>query len=254
MGEKVAIFSPQTFRFFRELGRNNHKAWMDVNRERYRAHVVGPLRALLDALVDDVRRLNPEFDISGRTGANLSRINRDIRFAADKSPYRTQMYLMFSDQRAKEGDDGQLYVGVSPDTLTAGFRIYGQGRESRLARTAVPRALEHSAWLAQQARHLGKKYESYWYSTEKGAWTKHAGWPLRPEEWKRLKGWIVRRRVKPARATRPGFPGEVARIFRELFPLYEFTSAAKWKLRAQLREISTRGRDRSDPSPLRMTS
>jgi uncharacterized protein (TIGR02453 family) len=229
MSGKGAIFTPETFRFFRELARNNRKAWMDANRERYRAHVVAPLRALLDELAPVAQQLNPEFDVSGRTGRNFSRINRDIRFAADKSPYRTQMYLMFSDQRAVDGDDGQLYVGISPDAVTSGFRIYGQGRESRLARTAVPRVAENSAWLEQQARKLRKKYQSYWYSVDKGEWTKHDGWPTKPEQWKRLKGWIVRRKMRPAAATRAGFPEEVARAFREVFPLYQFTSAPQWK-------------------------
>jgi uncharacterized protein (TIGR02453 family) len=229
MGRHDAIFSPETFGFFRELSRNNRKAWMDANRERYRQHVVEPLRALLDALTPAVQQLNPEFDVSGRTGANFSRINRDIRFAADKSPYRTQMYLMFSDQRAADGDDGQLYVGVSAEAVTSGFRIYSQGRDSRLARTTIPRASENSAWLKQQARRLRRKYQSYWYSVEKGEWTKHGGWPARPEEWKRLKGWIVRRKMKPAAATRAAFPREVAKVFREVFPLYRFTSSPKWK-------------------------
>ncbi len=229
MGVKGAIFGAETFRFFRELGRNNRKAWMDENRERYRAQVVEPLRALLDALTPAALKLNPEFDVSGRTGRNFSRINRDIRFAADKSPYRMQMYLTFSDQRAADGDDGQLYVGVSPDAVTAGFRMYGQGRESRLARTAVPRATENTAWLAQQARRLGKKYDSYWYAVEKGEWTKHDGWPTRAEDWKRLKGWIVRCKMKPAAATRAGFTAQVSRIFHDVFPLYQFASSPKWK-------------------------
>ncbi len=229
MSGRRAIFSTETFRFFRELARNNRKAWMDENRERYRAHVVEPLRALLDALAPAALQLNPGFDISGRTGSNFSRINRDIRFAADKSPYRTQMYLTFSDQRAADGDDGQLYVGVSPEAVTAGFRIYSQGRDSRLARTAIPRAAQNGTWLAQQARRLGRKYDSYWYSLEKGEWSKHDGWPTRPEDWKRLKGWIVRRKMKPAAATLAGFAAEVGKIFRDVFPLYQFTSAAKWK-------------------------
>jgi uncharacterized protein (TIGR02453 family) len=228
-GAKGAIFSAETFRFFRELGRNNRKEWMDANRERYRAHVVEPLRALLGALAPAVQKLNPEFDVSGRTGSNFSRINRDIRFAADKSPYRTQMYLMFSDQRAADGDDGQLYVGISPEAITAGFRIYGGGRESRLARITLPRAAESGAWLARQARRLGRKYDSYWYSTEKGEWTRHDGWPLKSEQWKRLKGWIVRRKMKPGVATRSGFTAEVGKIFRDVFSLYEFTSSPKWK-------------------------
>jgi len=245
MKRNTRIFDPQTFRFFRELGRNNRKEWMDANRERYRASIVEPFRRLLDALAPAALKLNPDFEIGGRTGKNFSRINRDIRFAADKSPYRTQMYLFFSDRRVEEGDpsaslpstalragragDGQLYVGLSADAVTAGFRMYGMGRASRMAQLAVPRAMENGVWLERQKRRLSRKYESYWYATHKGEWTKRKGWPTTPEEWKRLKGWIVRRKMSPAAATRPGFVREVSRVFRELFPLYEFTSAPRWR-------------------------
>ncbi len=231
MGGQAAIFSPETFRFFRELGRNNRKEWMDRNRERYRAQVVEPFRALLDALAPVVLKLNPEFDTSGRTGTNFSRINRDIRFATDKSPYRTQMYLTFADQRSKGWQGAQLYTGLSTDAVTAGFRIYSDynSKESALAQVARPRALQNPRWIERQQRRLGKKYDSYWYSVEKGEWTKHDGWPKRPEDWNRLKGWIVRRKMKPAAATRASFPGEVSKVFKEVFPLYVFTSSLRWR-------------------------
>jgi len=224
-----ASFTADTFRFFRDLSRNNRKAWMDANRERYRQFVVQPFRALLDRLAPEALRLNPQFDTSGRTGSNFSRINRDIRFAVDKSPYRSQMYLMFSDQRAADGDDAQLYLGASAEAVTSGFRIYGQGKKTRLARLARPRATEHPLWLEQQARKLRLRYESYWYSVEKGEWTKHTGWPTRPDDWKKLKGWIVRRKMSPRSVVRSGFLADVNRIFREVFPLYQFVSSPKWK-------------------------
>lgn len=227
MPNKDGIFAADTFRFFRELARNNHKAWMDENRDRYRAAVVEPFRALLDRLAPAVRKLNAQFDTSGRTGVNFSRINRDIRFAADKSPYRAQMYLKFSAEGAQQ--DGQLYVGVSADAVTTGFRIYYESRESRLARVAIPRAREHEPWLARQAHRLAKNYESYWYTSERGEWTKHNGWPTEPADWKRLKGWIVRRKLRPSAATHPQFVPEVGKVFRELYPLYRFTSSPAWK-------------------------
>jgi uncharacterized protein (TIGR02453 family) len=215
-----------TFRFFRDLSRNNHKPWMDANRERYRSCVVEPLRAMLEQLAPAALKLNSQFHCSGRTGVNFSRINRDIRFAADKSPYRPHMYLFFG-----EGDPngGQLYVGVAADCATTGFRIYGSGRESPLVLFGRPRGREHSAWLERQKRRLGKKYESYWYSTEKGQWMKHRGWPLKAEEWKKLQGWIVRRKFVPGKATRAGFERQVAKVHRELYPLYCFTASPQWK-------------------------
>jgi len=66
------VFGKETFQFFRELARNNRKAWMDENRERYQACIVQPLRRMLEELSPSVLRLNENFDVSGRT-ARISR-------------------------------------------------------------------------------------------------------------------------------------------------------------------------------------
>jgi uncharacterized protein (TIGR02453 family) len=226
---RSAIITAETFRFLRELAHNNSKAWMDANRERYQAHVVAPFRALLEALAPAALQLHDGFDTSGRTGANFSRINRDIRFAKDKTPYRAQMYLTFKDAAEGENPGGQLHAGVAADAVTVGFRIYAEAKTSKLVQLAAPRAAENPAWIKKQHKRLGKKFESYWYSVEKAEWTKHDGWPLEPESWKRIRGWVVRKKMKPAAATRPAFPAETAKIFRELAPLYHFASSARWK-------------------------
>jgi uncharacterized protein (TIGR02453 family) len=227
MPQAKPIFTRETFRFFQELARHNKKEWMDANRERYQQHVVAPFRALLEALAPAALKLNAHFDVSGRTGVNFSRINRDIRFSKDKSPYRLQMYLFFSDRRAQDGD-AQLYVGLSADAVTAGVRIYGGERDSRLVRLAAPRAQENLKWLSAQARKLGRKYDSYWYSSEKGDWRQRGGFPLAAGDWKRIRGWVVRKKMQPAAALRAGFAKDAAKILAEVFPLYKFLSADRW--------------------------
>lgn len=229
MPSNEAIFTAETFRFFRDLGRNNSKPWMDENRERYKRHVVEPLWCLLDALAPAAQKLHHGFCLSGRTGENLSRINRDIRFAKDKTPYYTHMYLFLSCSDAQDHPGGQLYVGVSAQAATIGFRIYHEGREGAVAFFCRPRALGNIDWLARQRKRLGRKFESYWYATEKGEWTKHPGWPRDAQEWKRTKGWIVRRKLAPSMAQRPAFRREVEKTFRDLFPLYCFSCLQDWK-------------------------
>ena len=221
--------TPDTFRFFRELSRHNHKDWMDTHRERYRQQLVEPMRALLNALAPAVLDLDAGFVINGKTGTNFSRINRDIRFARDKTPYHTRMYLTFPD--SPSGDGAQLYVGVAAGLVTAGFRIYGGSnlKNSPLGRLGAQRALTHPAWLAKQRKPLGRKYESYWHSMEKGEWTKNPGWPATPEQWKKLRAWIVRRAMKPSAATGAAFLKEVARVFKAVAPLARFASSTHWK-------------------------
>ncbi len=106
MASRTPVLTRQTLRFFKDLGRNNRKPWMDANRERYQTTVVQPLRRLIEELSQDVLKLDSSFEVSGRTGANLSRINRDIRFAKDKTPYKTQMYVKFCVPAPGGGETG----------------------------------------------------------------------------------------------------------------------------------------------------
>jgi hypothetical protein len=135
------------------------------------------------------------------------------------------MYLKFSVPLSGEMKSGQLYTGISADTVTAGFRIYAKPKRklSSIALIAELRIAENPKWLAQQKRRLGKKYESYWYTTVKGEWTKNNGWPT-TADWPRLQGWIVRKKLSPSTSIRATFCTDVAKIFRDLYPLLKFTS------------------------------
>jgi uncharacterized protein (TIGR02453 family) len=231
MPGRGAIITTATLRFFRELKRNNRKDWMDANREKYRSDVVETFRALLAALAPHVVQLHPGIDTSGRTGVNLSRINRDIRFARDKTPYHPHMYLTFPDPGAAENATTQLYVGISAEAVTAGFRAYAMGpaKKSPMRQIVLPRVVANPNWVAEQKKRLGRRYECYWYSTEKGEWTKHPGWPLSPSEWERLQGWVVRRKLPQSAATRPKFVTDICHVFGDLYPLFSFVSSTSWK-------------------------
>jgi uncharacterized protein (TIGR02453 family) len=225
MAKTEPIFTRDTFQFFSDLARHNHKTWMDANRERYQRCVVQPFRRLLDATAPAVLALDSHFDTTARGGRNFSRINRDIRFANDKTPYRAQMYLKFAVPFSGEGETGELYTGICASCVTAGFRIYSGSKlkTSALAQVAQPRVNAQPGWAGAQKKRLSRRYESYWYAVDKGEWTQQHGWPLTPEDWKRLRGWIVRRKLTTAAATRASFHGDLARVFRDLYPLLRFT-------------------------------
>jgi uncharacterized protein (TIGR02453 family) len=226
MSSAKPIITRVTFQFLKDLSRHNRLEWMQENRERYQRELVQPFRQLHDALAPTVLKLDSRFDTSCRSGANFSRINRDIRFAKDKTLYKTHMYLKFSVAAPGGGETGQLYTGVSIDTATAGFRIYAgaKRKESILGKITEQRVIKNPRWAAQQKKRLARSYESYWYTTVKGEWTKNDGWPTTREDWKKIKAWIVRKKFSAAAATRATFPNEVSKIFRDLFPLLRFTS------------------------------
>src|SRR5579872_5744815 len=111
-------FTAESFLFFEELARNNQKVWFDSNRARYDEHVVGAFRGLLESLTPALQKLNPHLEIGGKTNGSFSRINRDIRFAKDKRPYKSNFYLYTYDSRHDRGHGGHLYVGLCAECVT----------------------------------------------------------------------------------------------------------------------------------------
>ncbi|HEY4912325.1 MAG TPA: DUF2461 domain-containing protein [Candidatus Dormibacteraeota bacterium] len=85
--------------FFLGLRLNNSKAYFESHRKQYEQDVKAPMVALL-------ADLEAEFG-----AARLSRPNRDIRFSADKSPYKTNIYASTS---------AGGYVALDADGLVAG--------------------------------------------------------------------------------------------------------------------------------------
>lgn len=230
-GNRFAGFAPESFEFFRELARNNNKPWFDEHRDVYETHVTGAFRALLVALEPTLLALNPHFEISGKTNANFTRINRDIRFARDKSPYKSNYYLRVFDSRRSHRTDGWLYAGLSADALTVGFANYAswrRGEKSTLQTVFPSRFRAHRATFDDLVRGVVRKgrFDTYWHRQEKGEWAQHPGLPRRDEDWLTLQAWIVRK-VFPSESravAAPAFARKIAAIFRQLYPLYVFTS------------------------------
>jgi uncharacterized protein (TIGR02453 family) len=79
----------QYFAFFKGLEKNNTKAWFDEHRDEYEKFVKEPFRALVQELIEKIRTVDPLVQMDAKDA--VFRINRDIRFSKDKSPYKTHM-------------------------------------------------------------------------------------------------------------------------------------------------------------------
>lgn len=85
----MGFFTQDTLDFWRGLAADNSKAYFDANRESYEEHLKKPYDALAAALVNGVRADQPEYLIDANKATY--RINRDIRFSPDKTPYKTEL-------------------------------------------------------------------------------------------------------------------------------------------------------------------
>lgn len=110
-------WSPRAVAWFEGLERDNSREYFNGTRELYEDAVKGPLLALLAEL---------EGEFGGK--AKMFRPHRDVRFSADKSPYKTQASAYL-----QSGDGAGHYVEVSMDGLMAGSGMYQLARD-QLAR------------------------------------------------------------------------------------------------------------------------
>ncbi|GAA0721843.1 DUF2461 domain-containing protein [Aquimarina litoralis] len=106
---------PKTaFEFLKDLKKNNHRDWMQEHKKRYQSNEK-ELKAFYAAVVD---RLNEEDEIEK---TKVFRINRDIRFSKDKTPYNVHRSVSFS--RAGAHRRGGYYLRLEPGNsqMAGGF-------------------------------------------------------------------------------------------------------------------------------------
>lgn len=75
------------FTFFKSLQKNNNKVWFDDHRIEYEKNVKEPFKVLVQELINTIRTVEPRLMMQAKDA--IFRINRDIRFSADKTPYKT---------------------------------------------------------------------------------------------------------------------------------------------------------------------
>lgn len=110
--------------FFRELRHNNTKSWFEKNKERYEDRVQEPALRFAEALAVTVAEFSPHIAAEPRVGGSVFRIQRDVRFSSDKTPYKTHIGIRLRDQRFRTGAkcEGPLYY-MELDDRTARFGI-----------------------------------------------------------------------------------------------------------------------------------
>lgn len=80
------MLQASTLSFLKQLAKNNNKPWFDVNREKY-DEAKKDFENFIQALIEQFGKKDPS--IAALTAKScLFRINRDIRFSKDKTPYK----------------------------------------------------------------------------------------------------------------------------------------------------------------------
>ena len=115
------MFKKETLEFFRKLKKNNNKAWFDDHRAEYEA-AKADLEGFIQRVINDFSEYDR--DLSGLHARQcLYRINRDIRFSKDKTPYKNHLAASL-DRGGKRSGFAGYYFHLEPGQSFLGAGIW----------------------------------------------------------------------------------------------------------------------------------
>lgn len=112
-------FTKDFNQFFIELAPNNNKDWFDIHRERYYKSVKFPFEKFVQDLITSVQKSDKEIKVGPKDC--IFRINRDIRFAKDKIPYKMNTSALISPNGRKDMMAPGFYFEFGPEKIA----VYG---------------------------------------------------------------------------------------------------------------------------------
>lgn len=111
----------EVLNFLSELKENNNKEWFDQNRNRYEASRKKIL-FLTELIIQEINRFDPEIGMQEPKNC-VFRIFRDVRFATDKTPYKTNMGSYIARGGRKSISAG-YYLHIEPGASFVGGGCY----------------------------------------------------------------------------------------------------------------------------------
>lgn len=122
---KQSSFSPALFGFLRDLAANNDREWFAANRDRYLADVRDPMLDFIVEFDPHLAGISTRYVADPRAnGGSLFRIHRDIRFAKDKRPYKTNAGAHFRHEAARNAHAPGFYLHMEPDGVFAASGVW----------------------------------------------------------------------------------------------------------------------------------
>jgi len=123
--------------FFHELAIEMNRDWFQGNKDRYQREWVEPMTALLAQVQ---ARLAPIYKPQVVT-PKIMRIHRDVRFAKDKTPYKTHIgaVLTVDGKRVGEGGMAAIYVhlGLEEEMIGCGAYAFDAAQLARWRKAVV---------------------------------------------------------------------------------------------------------------------
>jgi uncharacterized protein (TIGR02453 family) len=209
----------ENFSFLKELAKNNNRDWFTANKAEYLNQHENVI-AFADELLGKLNQHDTIETLNGKK--SLYRIYRDVRFSADKSPYKTHWAGGFS--RATKKLRGGYYFQLAPNNnsfIAAGFWAPNKEDLQRIREEIATDASEMNQILADPTfiAMFGGLQGEQLKTAPKGFDKDHPAIDLL-----RYKQFIFARNFSDQEVLSPDFLNAVNDTFKAMRPFFDYMS------------------------------
>lgn len=220
------MLKPETLTFLANLKSNNSKVWFDENRVAYEAARADFLRLVTETLAG-LEQTDPEIGASQlQPKSCVFRINRDVRFSTDKSPYKTNFGAWFN-AGGKNSRSAGYYLNIEPgNAFVAGGMYMPDGDVLAKVRQEIDYNL--TAFEAILAQPAFRSYFSNGLSRETALQRPPKGYDVTNPaiEYLKLKSFTVSHSIPDSALTTSKLSTTVQAAFASLQPLVQHLNRA----------------------------
>jgi uncharacterized protein (TIGR02453 family) len=219
-------FSPKALTFFRQLEKNNDRAWFAPRKEWFEAEVKAPMVELAAWLNDKLRAFAVDHVVDPPARA-VYRIYRDTRFSKDKTPYKAHIGAIFPRRGLSRHGGAGYYVGFNHAgvDVAGGMYMPDPGELTAVRRAFVADHKSVAKLLSDKAtkRLAGELHGTQFVRLPKG---------YDAEPGSLLEGLLRRKqayfdlKLDADLATTPKLGAEVIRRFEAMTPFVDYLNAA----------------------------
>ncbi|MGZ5243066.1 MAG: DUF2461 domain-containing protein [Bacteroidia bacterium] len=112
----MSYFTPAFINFFKDLSPNNSTEWFNENRKTYEKEVKKPFALFVEEMIKRIQQHEPDVQI--KPADAITRINKDIRFSKDKTPYNTHVAANISAFGKKDKSYPGFYFQLSAEKIS----------------------------------------------------------------------------------------------------------------------------------------
>jgi uncharacterized protein (TIGR02453 family) len=160
-------FTRQTFTFLSSLADNNTREWFEDHKQDYEDYVRTPALDFISDMAEEMPAISKHFlAVPKRVGGSLMRVQRNLRFSRDKTPYKTNIGIQFRHEVGKDIHAPGYYVHIAPDECFVGAGLWHP--EADVLFKIREGILKNSdAWVAARDNNIFRKH----FSLEGGSLT-----------------------------------------------------------------------------------